>query len=48
MPKKNFNLIIDEVQVGEFEFNFQENICAQAAIRNKGSSVRIKTFESID
>ena len=48
MPKKNFNLIIDEVQVGEFEFNLQENICAQAAIRNKGSSVRIKTFESID
>lgn len=48
MPKQNFNLIIDEIKMGEFKFNFQENICAQAAIRNKGSSVRIKTFESID
>ena len=45
IPKKSFILNIDGKKEGEFNFNFQDNIFAHAAIRNIGNSVTIKTFE---
>ena len=45
ISKKSFILIIDGEKEGEFNFNFQGNIFAHAAIRNIGNSVSIKTFE---
>ena len=43
--KKNFILNIDENKVGEYNFDFQDNIFAHASMRNIGNSVRIKTYE---
>ena len=45
MKKKKFNLNINNTEVGEFGFDFQDNIFAQASIRNLGNSVKIKTYE---
>jgi len=45
IPKKSFILNINGKKEGEFNFNFQDNIFAHAAIRNIGNSVIIKTFE---
>jgi len=45
IPKKLFILNIDGKKEGEFNFNFQDNIFAHAAIRNIGNSITIKTFE---
>ena len=45
MSKKKFILNIDNNKSGEFSFNFEENIYAQAAIRKIGNSVKIKTYE---
>ena len=45
MKKKNFILNINNTKVGEFSFDFQDNIFAQASIRNIGNSVKIKTYE---
>ena len=45
MKKKKFNLIINEIKIGEYDFNFQDNVFAQAAIRNLGNSIKIKTYE---
>ena len=38
-------LYIDENKIGEYNFNFQDNIFAHASMRNIGNSVRIKTYE---
>ena len=46
ISKKNFVLNIDGNKVGEYKFNFQENIYAHAAIRNLGNSIKIKTYEN--
>ena len=45
MSKKKFILNIDNIKSGEFSFNFENNIYAQAAIRKIGNSVKIKTYE---
>ena len=45
ISKKSFILNIDETKVGEFTFNFQDNIYAHAGMRNIGNSIKIKTFE---
>ena len=45
MKKKNFILNINNTEVGEFSFDFQDNIFAQASIRNVGNSLKIKTYE---
>lgn len=45
MKNKNFSLSIDEIKIGDFNFDFQDNVFAQASIRNLGNSVRIKTYE---
>ena len=46
IEKQNFILNINEIKVGEFNFNFQDNIYAHAAIRKIGNSVTIKTYEN--
>lgn len=33
--------------MGEYKFNFQDNIFAQASIRNIRNAIKIKTFEKI-
>ena len=45
MSKKNFILNINGIKAGEFNFNFEDNIYAHAAIRKVGNSVRIRTYE---
>ena len=45
MKNKNFILNINGNKFGEFQFNFQDNVFAQACLRNLGNSVRIKTYE---
>ena len=45
MKNKNFILNINGNKFGEFQFNFQDNVFAQACMRNLGNSVRIKTYE---
>ena len=45
IAKKIFILSINGIKAGEFNFNFQDNIFAHAAIRKLGNSVRIKTYE---
>ena len=45
IAKKVFILSINGIKAGEFNFNFQDNIFAHAAIRKLGNSVRIKTYE---
>ena len=46
MKNKKFLLNINEINYGEFQFNFQDNVFAQACIRNLGNSVKIKTYEN--
>ena len=45
IKKKKFSLYINGENSGEYEFNFQDNIFAQASIRNVGNSIKIKTYE---
>ena len=45
ISNKTFILNIDGINVGEFKFNFQENIYAHARIRKIGNSIIIKTYE---
>ena len=45
ISRKKFILNIDGLKSAEYNFDFQDNIYAQAAIRNIGNSVTIKTFE---
>ena len=45
IAKKNFILNIDENKIGEYNFDFQDNIFAHASMRNIGNSVKIKTYE---
>ena len=45
MKNKNFILNINGNKFGEFQFNFQDNVFAQACMRNLGNSVKIKTYE---
>ena len=45
MSKKNFILNINNIKSGEFSFNFENNIYAQASIWKIGNSVKIKTYE---
>ena len=45
MKNKNFKLNINGINYGEFQFNFQDNVFAQACMRNLGNSVGIKTYE---
>lgn len=43
--KKKFSINIGEKNVGEYTFNFDNNIYALAGMRAIGSSVHIRTFE---
>ena len=45
ISNKSFILNIDGIKVGEFKFNFQENIYDHAGIRKIGNSIIIKTYE---
>ena len=45
MKNSNFSLNINGNNKGQFKFNFQDNIFAQACMRNLGNSVKIKTYE---
>ena len=45
MKNSNFSLNINGNNMGQFKFNFQDNIFAQACMRNLGNSVKIKTYE---
>jgi len=45
IKNKKFSLFINDENFGEYEFNFQDNIFAQASIRNVGNSIKIKTYE---
>ena len=47
ISKGYFRLNIDDINMGEFKFNFQDNIYSQASMRNIGNAVKIKTYESI-
>ena len=42
---QKFTLYVNKSKVGEFNFNFKENIFALAGIRKVGNSVSIKTYE---
>ena len=44
IKNKKFILYKNGENLGEYEFNFQDNIFAQASIRNVGNSVKIKTY----
>ena len=44
IKNKKFILYKNGENFGEYEFNFQDNIFAQASIRNVGNSVKIKTY----
>ena len=44
IKNKKFNILKNDEDFGEYEFNFQNNIFAQASIRNVGNSIKIKTF----
>ena len=46
-PNKNFILNIDGINNGQYNFNFQDNIFAQAAIKKIGNSIKIKTYEKM-
>ena len=43
-----FSLFINGENFGEYEFDFQDNIFAQASIRNLGNLIKIKTYEKDD
>ena len=45
IKNKNFILNIDGINNGKYNFNFQDNIFAQASIYKIGNSIRIKTYE---
>ena len=45
ISKKYFTININGLNAGEFYFNFQNNIFAQAAIRHIGNSVSIRSYE---
>ena len=45
IKNKKFSLFTNDENFGEYEFNFQDNIFAQASIRNVGNSIKIKTYE---
>ena len=45
MKNKKFILNVNEVKSGEYDFDFQNNVFAQAAIRNLDNSIKIKTYE---
>ena len=45
LSKKIFSLNIEDINFGDFKFDFENNIFPQAAIRNIGNSIRIKTYE---
>ena len=45
ISKKTFIININELYAGEFNFDFQNNIFAQAAIRHIGNSVSIRSYE---
>ena len=45
MKNKKFTLNVNEVKAGEYDFNFQDNVFAQAAVRNLNNSIQIKTYE---
>ena len=45
MKNKKFSANINGSNFGEFEFNFQDNVYAQASMRNLGNSIKIKTYE---
>ena len=45
MKNKNFILNFNGKKFGKFQFNFQDNVFAQACMRNLGNSVKIKTYE---
>ena len=47
ISKGFFILNIDDINMGEYTFNFQDNIFPQASIRNIGNAIKIKTFEKI-
>ena len=45
MKDKKFSLNINGINSGEYQFNFQDNVFAQACMRYLGNSVKIKTYE---
>ena len=45
ITNKKFSIYKNGENFGEYEFNFQNNIYAQASIRNVGNSIQIKTYE---
>ena len=45
MKNKNFSLNISGNNLGKFNFNFQDNVFAQACMRSLGNSVKITTYE---
>ena len=44
IKNRKFNLYSNGENLGEYEFNFQDNIFVQASIRNVGNSIKIKTY----
>ena len=44
IKNRKFNLYSNGENIGEYEFNFQDNIFVQASIRNVGNSIKIKTY----
>jgi len=45
MKNKKFILNVNEVKSGEYDFDFQNNVFAQVAVRNLNNSIKIKTYE---
>ena len=45
ISKGFFILNFDDINFGEFKFNFKDNIFVQASMRNLGNAIKIKTFE---
>ena len=45
IKNKKFSLFTNDENFGEHEFNFEDNVFAQASIRNVGNSIKIKTYE---